>query len=409
MYVKGDAHRRGDVAALAPPRAGRGRRDAQGPPQAARPGDRSSATPPRSRRPREAYTARHGSGPSTLDAARARGARRARSRPIPSAARYYLDPEGRSARPSTTAASSDRAGRRARTASHGRGAQRQAHEPWSDRIQMNILAIAAVTVREALRRKLQVNLLLFALLLVVASLVVVVAHDRRHAPDRDRPRALGDGAHGHAHRGLPRGEPRRRRHRAARRSTRWSRSRSRARSTCSAATSGLAATLWLNLARHGGDARGAAGRRGGLAPAARRGAPLRLRDDGRAVPGGRPRSRCSSRPSPRRRSPAIFALAVSVAGHLSNDLRTLWQGPGSEVGRRSGTSSRTSRRCRSTSTSSTGRRPPPPPGSRASTRCSTRAALSPLAAAVVRAARLPVGDADPTAPHMQTLKSMCSE
>ncbi len=37
---------------------------------------------------------------------------------------------------------------------------------------MRILAVAAVTVREALRRKVQVNLLLFALLLVVVSLVV---------------------------------------------------------------------------------------------------------------------------------------------------------------------------------------------------------------------------------------------
>jgi ABC-type transport system involved in multi-copper enzyme maturation permease subunit len=37
---------------------------------------------------------------------------------------------------------------------------------------MRILAVASVTVREALRRKLQVNLLLFALLLVVVSAVV---------------------------------------------------------------------------------------------------------------------------------------------------------------------------------------------------------------------------------------------
>jgi ABC-type transport system involved in multi-copper enzyme maturation permease subunit len=37
---------------------------------------------------------------------------------------------------------------------------------------MKVLALAAVTVREALRRKVQVNLLLFALFLVVASLVL---------------------------------------------------------------------------------------------------------------------------------------------------------------------------------------------------------------------------------------------
>ncbi len=37
---------------------------------------------------------------------------------------------------------------------------------------MKVLALASVTVREALRRKLQVNLLLFALLLVVLSLVL---------------------------------------------------------------------------------------------------------------------------------------------------------------------------------------------------------------------------------------------
>lgn len=37
---------------------------------------------------------------------------------------------------------------------------------------MRVLAVASVTVREALRRKLQVNLLLFALLLVVVSAVV---------------------------------------------------------------------------------------------------------------------------------------------------------------------------------------------------------------------------------------------
>ena len=37
---------------------------------------------------------------------------------------------------------------------------------------MRVLAVASVTVREALRRKLQVNLLLFALLLLVVSAVV---------------------------------------------------------------------------------------------------------------------------------------------------------------------------------------------------------------------------------------------
>jgi Cu-processing system permease protein len=37
---------------------------------------------------------------------------------------------------------------------------------------MNVLALAAVTVREALRRRVQVNLLVFALLLVVMSLVL---------------------------------------------------------------------------------------------------------------------------------------------------------------------------------------------------------------------------------------------
>ncbi len=37
---------------------------------------------------------------------------------------------------------------------------------------MKIVALAGVTLREALRRKVQVNLLLFALFLVVASLVL---------------------------------------------------------------------------------------------------------------------------------------------------------------------------------------------------------------------------------------------
>lgn len=51
---------------------------------------------------------------------------------------------------------------------------------------MNVLSIAGVTLREALRRRLQVNLLLFALLLIVASLVassLTVGHTHRIASD----------------------------------------------------------------------------------------------------------------------------------------------------------------------------------------------------------------------------------
>jgi Cu-processing system permease protein len=51
---------------------------------------------------------------------------------------------------------------------------------------MKVLAVAAVTVREALRRKVQVNLLLFALLLVVVSLVLsslTVGENHRIASD----------------------------------------------------------------------------------------------------------------------------------------------------------------------------------------------------------------------------------
>src|SRR6266545_1062582 len=72
----------------------------------------------------------------------------------------------------------DRVREAVRATAHHRAAKpRAAREPRAHpRVRevepMRILAVAAVTVREALRRKVQVNLLLFALLLVIVSLVV---------------------------------------------------------------------------------------------------------------------------------------------------------------------------------------------------------------------------------------------
>ena len=83
---------------------------------------------------------------------------------------YYLDAKGR-VRSTVHDRRFERPRRRPSARRHERGAgPAQGHGALA--AMMKILAIAAVTVREALRRKLQVNLLLFALLLVLASLVV---------------------------------------------------------------------------------------------------------------------------------------------------------------------------------------------------------------------------------------------
>ena len=194
---------------------------------------------------------------------------------------------------------------------------------------MNVLTIAGVTVREALRRKVQVNLLLFALLLVVASLAVsslTVGDTHRIASDLGLTaiEVMGSLTAIFLGASLVAGDIERRvlYPVVAKPVARWEYLLGR--------YAGLVATLWLNLAlmaaTHALVVVVAAGSLrpidGALLSAFGMLAVQLVVVAAIAV-------LFSSVTTPT--LAAIFALAVTAAGHLSNDLQTIWRGPGSAV------------------------------------------------------------------------------
>jgi ABC-type transport system involved in multi-copper enzyme maturation permease subunit len=195
---------------------------------------------------------------------------------------------------------------------------------------MNILAIASVTLREALRRRLQVNLLLFALLLILASLVasgLTVGHVHRIASDLglSAMELMGTLIAVFLGASLVGGDIERRALYpvVAKPVTRAEYLLGR--------YLGLSATLWLNLgamalvlsALLAVDS-GTAGVDGALLSAFAMMGVQFLVVAAIAV-------FFSAITTPT--LAAIFSLALAIAGHLSNDLRTLWRGAGSGVGR----------------------------------------------------------------------------
>lgn len=196
---------------------------------------------------------------------------------------------------------------------------------------MNVLAIAAVTLREALRRRLQVNLLLFALLLIVGSLVassLTVGEMHRIASDLglSAMELMGTLTAVFLGASLVAGDIERRAlypvvAKPVRRVE-----------YLLGRYLGLAATLWLNLAAMAAtlavllvlDARSLAPLDGALLSAY-------LMMGVQFLVVGAVAVLFSALTTPT--LAAIFALSVAIAGHMSNDLRTLWQGTGSQVGR----------------------------------------------------------------------------
>jgi ABC-type transport system involved in multi-copper enzyme maturation permease subunit len=196
---------------------------------------------------------------------------------------------------------------------------------------MTVLAIASVTVREALRRKLQVNLLLFALLLVVASLVassLTIGHMHRIASDLGLTAmelmgsliAIFLGA------SVVSGDVERRvlYPVIAKPVARWHYLLGR--------YLGLAATLWLNLLVMAAtlalvlvlEARSLAPLDAPLLAAfAMLGVQFLVVGAVAVLFSSITTSTLA----------AIFSLALTAAGHLSNDLRALWHGAGSGIGR----------------------------------------------------------------------------
>jgi Cu-processing system permease protein len=196
---------------------------------------------------------------------------------------------------------------------------------------MNVLAIAAVTLREALRRRLQVNLLLFAILLIVASLVassLTLGEMHRIASDLglSAMELMGTLTAVFLGATLVAGD-------IERRALYPVVAKPVARiEYLLGRYLGLAGTLWLNLAAMG------------LTLAA-----LLVLDRGSlsAIDGTLLSAFAmmgvqflvvaaiavlfSALTTPT--LAAIFSLALAIAGHMSNDLRTLWQGSGSVVGR----------------------------------------------------------------------------
>ncbi|ACG71906.1 conserved hypothetical protein [Anaeromyxobacter sp. K] len=194
-----------------------------------------------------------------------------------------------------------------------------------------VLAIAIVSVREALRRRLHVNLLLFAILLVLASLVassLTVGHAHRIAADLGLTamELMGSLTAVFLGAGFVAGD-------VERRVVYPVVAKPVARTEYLLGRYlGLAATLWLNLA----------------AMAATLAALLSLQAGSLDVVNAQLLSAFamlgvqflvvaaisvafSSFTTPT--LAAIFALALTLAGHMSNDLRTLWQGAGASVGR----------------------------------------------------------------------------
>ncbi|HET8539352.1 MAG TPA: ABC transporter permease subunit [Anaeromyxobacter sp.] len=196
---------------------------------------------------------------------------------------------------------------------------------------MTVLAIASVTLREALRRRLQVNLLLFAILLVVASLVassLTIGHTHRIASDLGLTamELMGSLIAVFLGASLVSGDIERRviYPVVAKPVARWQYLLGR--------YLGLAATLSLNLLAMAAtlalvlvlEARSLATIDAALLSAF---AMLGVQFLVVAAVAVLFSSLTTSTLA------AIFSLAVALAGHLSNDLRTLWKGPGAEIGR----------------------------------------------------------------------------
>ena len=196
---------------------------------------------------------------------------------------------------------------------------------------MKVVALAGVTLREALRRKVQVNLLLFALFLVVASLVLsslTIGEMHRIASDLGLTamEAMGSLIAVFLGASLVAGDVERRVLYPV-----VAKPVSRAQYLLGRYL-GLAATLLLNLAAMGAT----------LAPMlvleARSLRPLDLALlSAFAMMGvqflvvGAVAVLFSAVTTTT--LAAIFALALTLAGRLSNDLRTLWAGPGASLGK----------------------------------------------------------------------------
>lgn len=196
---------------------------------------------------------------------------------------------------------------------------------------MNVLAIAGVTVREALRRKIQVNLLLFALLLVVASLVVsslTIGDTHRIASDLGLTamEVMGSLTAIFLGASLVAGDVDRRVLYPV-----VAKPVSRAEYILGRYL-GLAGTLWLNLAvmaltlstllvLEAGSLR--------ALDAALLSAFAMLGVQFLVVAAVALLFSSITTPT----LAAIFALSITVAGHLSNDLRTLWHGDGAAIGK----------------------------------------------------------------------------
>ncbi|WP_242342613.1 ABC transporter permease [Anaeromyxobacter terrae] len=196
---------------------------------------------------------------------------------------------------------------------------------------MNVVAIGAVTVREALRRKIQVNLLLFALLLVVASLLVsslTIGDTHRIASDLGLTamEVMGSLTAIFLGASLVAGDVDRRVLYPV-----VAKPVSRSEYLLGRYV-GLAGTLWLNLAvmaltlsallvLDAGSLRPIDGAL--LAAFAMLGVQFLVVAAVALL--------FSSVTTPT--LAAIFALAITIAGHLSNDLRTLWHGPGARLGK----------------------------------------------------------------------------
>ncbi len=196
---------------------------------------------------------------------------------------------------------------------------------------MKILAIAAVTVREALRRKLQVNLLLFALVLVLVSLVVsslTVGDMHRIASDLGLTgiELVGSLTAVFLGASLVAGDVERRvlYPVVAKPVTRAQYLLGR--------YLGLAATLWLNVAIMGATLAGLLVLQAGSTrplDAALLSAFAMLGVQFMVVAAVAVLFSSITTPT----LAAIFSLALTIAGHMSNDLRTLWQGEGAAVGK----------------------------------------------------------------------------
>ncbi|ACL64024.1 conserved hypothetical protein [Anaeromyxobacter dehalogenans 2CP-1] len=196
---------------------------------------------------------------------------------------------------------------------------------------MKVLSIAQVTLKEALRRRLQVNLLLFALLLLAGSSVaslLTVGYTHRIAADLGLTamEVMGSLTAVFLGAGLIAGDVERRVVYPL-----VAKPVSRAQYLLGRYL-GLGATLWLNMAVMAAtlaallcwDA-------GSLAPIdhALLSAFFMMGVQFLVVAAVAVLFSCITTPT----LAAIFSLAVTIAGHLSNDLRTLWEGAGSGVGK----------------------------------------------------------------------------